>query len=55
MAKMFDDIMQGMQEILEFEQGNCKLRIEKISDIPLRNLLRWYNYLCSSKNFKNGD
>lgn len=35
MAKVFDDLMQGMQEILEFEQGHRKLRIDKINVVPL--------------------
>ena len=34
MAKMFDELMQGMQKILEFEQGHRILRIDKICVPP---------------------
>lgn len=35
MTKIFDELMQGMQEILEFEQGHRKLRIDRLTFEPL--------------------
>lgn len=37
MSKMFDEIMQGMQEIVEFEQGKRTLRVDKILVVPMKD------------------
>jgi putative transcriptional regulator len=37
MSKVFDEIIQGMHEIVEFEQGKRTLRIDKILVVPLEN------------------
>lgn len=37
MSKMFDEVMQGMQEIVEFEQGKRILRVDKILVVPMED------------------
>ncbi|MDD2458419.1 MAG: helix-turn-helix domain-containing protein [Eubacteriales bacterium] len=35
MAKIVDDLIQGLQEIIDYEQGKRKLRVDQICVVPL--------------------
>ena len=35
MSKVFDDLMQGLQEISEYEQGKRKLRANRVEIVPI--------------------